>query len=402
MTAITDGLSERLNHPVSTAELERRRREIRARMADEGIDVLVTQTSNDFVGGYVRYLTDIPATNGYPVTVIFPREEPLTVIRHGARGEDLTVDPEHDPVLRGVGRALASPFMPSASYTRFDAAELAVDALRAYATGRIGLVGTSSIPMAFGEYVKRELHAARFVEASDLVDTVRAIKSAEEIEYVRATARLQDMAMAAAFDAIAPGTRDSDVAAVAQHTAQSLGSEQGIYWCVSTPLGEPGRIAHPHSQHRVIREGDVFHLMVEVNGPGGMYTELGRTCVLGELPAKVAEEYEFCLTAQRFCNGLLVPGAKPAEIWAEYNEFLRDAGRPAEERLHCHGQGTDLVERPLVRAEETFAIQAGMNIACHPRYVLDGFCHWVCDNVLIGPDGAEEIHGFPKKIVELG
>ncbi|MFI6347145.1 M24 family metallopeptidase [Streptomyces sp. NPDC050560] len=395
-------LSERLNHPVSTAELERRWRAVRAGMAHRGIDVLVAQTSNDYVGGYIRYLTDIPATNGYPVTVVFPREEPMTLIRHGARGEDLRIAPEADPVLRGVGRAMASPFMASAAYTRHDAADMALDALRPWAGGHIGWVGTATIPMAFGDHLRRHLHAARFSEAADVVDVVRAVKSAEELDLVRATAKLQDAAIEAAFKAVEPGLRDSDIAAVAQHTAHGLGSEQGIYWCASTPLGTPGRIAHPHSQHRVIREGDAFHLMVEVNGPGGMYTEIGRSGIVGEVPERVAEEYEFCLRAQRFCYGLLRPGARPADVWSEYNAFLRDNGRPEELRLHCHGQGTDLVERPLIRAEDDMPLSAGMNIACHPRYNLDGFCHWVCDNVIIGADGVEELHRFDKALAVLG
>ena len=54
-----------------------------------------------------------------------------------------------------------------------------------------------------------------------------------------------------------------------------------------------------------------------------------------------------------------------------------DANIPPWLRLHCHGQGTDLVERPLIRAEEPMVLAAGMNLACHPRYVLDGLCHWV-------------------------
>lgn len=394
---------ERLNHPVSRGELERRWGAIRAAMADRGLDVLVMQNNNDYVGGFVRYFTDIPATNGYPVTVVFPREEPMTVIRHGRRGEDLAIDPDHDPVLRGVGRAVAEPFMSSAHYTRLDDAALALDALRPFATGSIGLVGTSQIPLAFGEHLKTELSGARFDEATELVNKVRAIKSAEELECVRATAALQDAAMAAAWAAVEPGRRDSELAAIAQHTAAELGSEQGIYWCASAPIGEPARVAHPHSQHRVMREGDLFYLMIEVNGPGGMYTELGRICVLGSLPQRYAEEYEFCLEAQRFCNGLLQPGAAPADVWAEYNDFLRRGGRPEEDRLHCHSQGTDLVEPPLVRAEDPMAIAADMNIACHPRYVVDGFCAWVCDNLITRADGTvEEIHKFGKQIVELG
>ena len=47
-------MSERLNSPVSSAELERRWRAVRAAMAKEKIDVLLMQNNNDHMGGYVR------------------------------------------------------------------------------------------------------------------------------------------------------------------------------------------------------------------------------------------------------------------------------------------------------------------------------------------------------------
>ncbi|MGB8680462.1 MAG: hypothetical protein WCB78_11730, partial [Pseudolabrys sp.] len=59
-------LSERLNTPISNAELERRWRVVRTAMEKEKIDVLLMQNNNDYMGGYVRYFTDMPATNGYP------------------------------------------------------------------------------------------------------------------------------------------------------------------------------------------------------------------------------------------------------------------------------------------------------------------------------------------------
>ncbi len=66
-----NGLSERLQTPISTAELERRWAAVRAAMKREGVDVLLMQNNNDHMGGYVKYFTDMPATNGYPQTVIF-------------------------------------------------------------------------------------------------------------------------------------------------------------------------------------------------------------------------------------------------------------------------------------------------------------------------------------------
>ena len=48
-------LSERLQTPISTAELERRWAAVRTAMEREKIDVLLMQNNNDYMGGYVKY-----------------------------------------------------------------------------------------------------------------------------------------------------------------------------------------------------------------------------------------------------------------------------------------------------------------------------------------------------------
>ena len=121
-------------------------------------------------------------------------------------------------------------------------------------------------------------------------------------------ARMQDGAMRAAFGALEPGMRDTDVAAIAQCYSQRHGSENGIYLCASAPLGTPAHIAQRHFQNRVIREGDYVMLLVEDSGPGGMYTELGRTCVVGKVPQEMKDEFAFTLEARRFTLDLLKPG----------------------------------------------------------------------------------------------
>ena len=95
------------------------------------------------------------------------------------------------------------------------------------------------------DYVKRTFPKARYVDASDLVDRIKVIKSAEEMELVKRAALMQDGAMRAAFAAVKPGMRDTEVAAVAQHYSQCHGSENGIYLCASMPLGKPIEIRQP-------------------------------------------------------------------------------------------------------------------------------------------------------------
>ena len=394
-------LSERLNTPISTAELERRWRLVRAAMEREKIDVLLMQNNNDHMGGYVRYFTDMPATNGYPNTVVFPRDEEMTVVCQGPFGGN-EATAQGDQTWRGVKQILTTPSYASAHYTQDYDPALAAKALAPFAKATIGLVGTYQMSAAMADGIKRRFPAARYVDASDMVDRIKVIKSPEEIELVKRAALMQDSAMRAAFAAVKPGMRDTEVAAVAQHYSQCHGSENGIYLCASMPLGMPSKFSNRHLQNRVIQKGDQIALLVEDNGPGGMYTELGRSCVVGKVPQAMKDELAFCMESRRFTLDLLKPGTPCKDIWDAFNTFMRKNGRPQEARLYCHGQGYDLVERPLVRHDEPMTIEKDMNIVVHPTYIHAGYLNWLCDNYLIGGNGpGDRLHRFPEEVVEI-
>jgi Xaa-Pro aminopeptidase len=393
-------LSERLNTPISTAELERRWKAVRAAMQEAKIDVLLMQNNNDYMGGYVKYFTDTPATNGYPNTVVFPRDDEMTVVCQGPFGGTEA----NAAVWRGVRQVLTTPSYASAHYTNDYDPALAATALKPYAQGTIGYVGTYQMSVALLEFIKRAFPNATFVDATELVDKIKVIKSAEEMELVKRAALMQDGAMKAAFAAVKPGMRDVEVAAVAQAYSLCHGSENGIYLCASMPLGSPSKFGNRHVQNRVIREGDQIALLVEDNGPGGMYTELGRSCVVGtKVPQAMKDELDFCKQARKFTLDLLKPGTPCKDIWDAFNDFMTKNGRPPEARLYCHGQGYDLVERPLIRNDEPWTIAKDMNIVVHPTYVHASYLNWLCDNYLIGGNGpGDRLHQFPEEIIEVG
>jgi len=395
--------AERVHHPIATTELERRWAAVRKAMDECQIDVLVMQNNNDFMGGYVKYFTDIPATHGYPYTVIFPKDEPMTVIIQSYFGDDRLLPPEGDGYRRGVKRVLGAPYFYSVQYSTVYDAELAEKTLAAYAGKTIGLLGRGTLPISLIDHLRSRLAAAKFVDATDMVDYIKVVKSAEEIGHIRRTAAVQDGAIEAAMNAVAPGKREIEIAAVAEHFVLDHGGEQGLFLACSHPFGDPGYWGNRHLQNRVLRDGDMFTLLIEANGPGGFYTEISRTCVIGKAPQQMKEEFEMLLEARRFTLNLLKPGTLCKDIWDAYNGFLRKHARPEEKRLYCHGQGYDLVERPLVRFDEPMPILKGMNITCHPTFIAGGVFNTICDNYLIGEAGVtERIHKCPEKIYELG
>ena len=76
-------MDERLLNPISTRELERRWTAVRKTMAERKIDALVMQNNNDWLGGYVRWFTDTPLSNGYPPHHRLSRLGPDDRGRHG-------------------------------------------------------------------------------------------------------------------------------------------------------------------------------------------------------------------------------------------------------------------------------------------------------------------------------
>jgi Xaa-Pro aminopeptidase len=344
----------------------------------------------------------MPAGTGTMTTVIVPKDDLMTVVAPGPFGVDAT-PPAGDPVRRGVKRFLASPnFMGASFTTALDNANVE-KALEEFSGATIGLVAQGSMGHALADHLKRgKLGNATFVDATDLVDAIMVIKSDEEIAAIRATALLQDRAMRAAFEAVRPGIRDIEITAVAEYCTRVAGAEYGLLMGASSPIGQAVMIQPRHLQNRVIREGDQFVLLVETTGPGGFFCELGRTCVLGKATQIMKDEFAFAFEAQQYTASMLKPGAACADIWNAYNDFMARNGRPKENRLYCHGQGYHLVERPLVRFDETMPIAAGMNIAVHPMYHSKDTYTWICDNFLVGENGAERLHTFPQEIVELG
>ena len=119
-----------------------------------------------------------------------------------------------DPAFRGIGRRVSTPsFNGAVDYTgRYDA-ELMANEIRRNGYRKVGLVGPNGMYHGFAQGIKDLLSGVSWIDATDLIDALKAIKSAEEIELIRRTAAMQDEVMSQLLAHVRPGMKEFEVAA---------------------------------------------------------------------------------------------------------------------------------------------------------------------------------------------
>ena len=395
--------SPRLRTPTPRAELERRWALARDVMAEAGVDALIVQAANNLTGtaGHYRWLTGLSVASSYLQTVVIPREGLATLVMHGDAEVVVDLD-DRDPAFPGIGRRLTSWGFPGVHYCAPYEATLLANEIKRSGFRRLGVVSTNTWYAGFYNTLSAELGHPGFVDLTPRIDTHKAFKSPAEIEMLRAAAKMQDDILDKVKERIRPGVHDYEVMSWAHYLGQLAGSETGYMLGSSAAPGEATLVRRAGEHGRRMNEGDVMYFQCENTGPGGMFVHAGRYYVLGKASQQLRDQFGAMVEAQDFTVSMLRPGASCPEIFAEFNNYMVKRGYPPERRVHCHGQGYDNVEPPLVRSDETMKLAKNMNIGLHPAIATKDAFITSCDNYLIGPDGeVERLHRAPREIVEL-
>ena len=393
--------SERKVAGVSRQELERRWKLVRDHLRAHQIDALVfcsTDSLNN--SGTIRWFRD--EAPGYRSVIIFHADGPMTLVEHGSHGAHRTSD-GNEPIHRGVGEIYNVGQFPAIDYTQSYEAKVVIDVLAKRGYKRLAVTGMNVWPHQFASMFTAAMEGrVELVDVTEFIDHCKAVKSAEELDMCRRAVAMQDAVWQAILDNIKPGMRDIDVDAIIQNASMLRGSTHGTIMVGSAAPGAPAPILQPYHGGRVFQQGDYLSILVESAGPGGWVAEVARTIVFGRADSELQDAFAKVCDAQMYTASLLKPGAAPAEVFAKYNDYAASIGLPRETRIHSHGQGLDIVERPLIRFDETMPLEANMFLAVHPGYHSKTCFAFVCDNTIIGADGASPwMHTTPQKIYEL-
>jgi Xaa-Pro aminopeptidase len=385
------------------SELERRWALVRAEMADAGVDAIIAQAANNLTGtaGHYRWLTGLSVASSYLQAVVIPLEGPFTLVMHGDADAVSELN-DKDPAFPGIGRRLTSWGFPGVQYCAPYEARLLAKEIKRAGYRKLGIVAPNTMYAGFRETLDEELGRPAYVDLTARIDVHKAIKSDAEITMIRDAAQMQDTILEKIKDHIKPGMYDYDVMSYGHYLGMLAGSETGYMLGSSGAPGQPTVIRRAGEHGRRMNAGDILYFQCENTGPGGMFVHAGRYYVLGRPPQELQDMFGAMVEAQDFTVRMLQPGASCSEIFAEYNAFMTARGFPPERRVHCHGQGYDNVEPPLIRTDETMRLTKNLNFGLHPAVARKDMFITACDNFLIGPDGAvERLHRAPREIVEL-
>src|ERR1700726_1051930 len=176
-------------------------------------------------------------------------------------------------------------------------------------------VGFESFHLTFDQH-QRLLAALSpeptLVATAGLVEELRIVKEAEEVELLRAVASIAGRAFDRVRSAIRPGLRERDVAFLLEQTFRELGADGPAFETI-VAAGERGALPHGRASDRVLGRGDM--VVVDFGAiAAGYHSDTTRTIVIGEPSTEQARGIEAVRQAQLASMALMKPGVTADEV----------------------------------------------------------------------------------------
>lgn len=266
-----------------------------------------------------------------------------------------------------------------------------------------------------GPPISEKVPEAKFVKAKDIVESLRLIKSDEEITLIRESSKWATVAHRFLQKFTKPRLWDVEISLKASlEASREMKKKLGLQYEKTRSgfgsatagfrgqVGEGSAIPHAISIRRKIRKGDVL-----VTGAGadvgGYSAELERTMIMGKPTEKQEKYFEIMVKMQDAALDKFGPGVKCSDVDRATINAAREQG-VADYLLHHtgHGIGLEGHEPPWLDQGNDELLRPGMVVSCEPGIYVPGFAGFRhSDTVLITKEGAELITSYPRDLRSL-
>ncbi|HUG16862.1 MAG TPA: Xaa-Pro peptidase family protein [Thermomicrobiales bacterium] len=381
--------AEWIEWTVPREEYETRIARTRDEMRRTGLDGLLVTGSTGDPGG-IAYLTNYTPRFGNTWLLLPLEGEPVALTDAMLHGE-----PMHSMLwnvwLDDLRPASARPGSPPGTLS-----ELCAGAIRELRLdrGRVGVYSPATLSMAHGAALRAALPGVDWADGTLAALRPRAIKSANEIAYMRRACEITALGLEAAEAASRPGASEREIANAAHAAMFEAGCEElGFDTAVSS--GPRAGLKHAAPTARRVQDGELLFLDMGAV-VAGYHADMSRCVVAGTAgPAAqvmlnaAAAIFEETLAAVR-------PGNSVRDIYRAAEQAAQREGMADDYMPNGlgHGLGLSLWELPFLSPNDETVLEPGMIFALEPMLVRYGAGTAVVEEtVLVTASGGEPLSG---------
>jgi Xaa-Pro dipeptidase len=384
-------------YPIDQAKLDR----VRELMKQHDLDALVVRAPDNIV-----YLTNYWCMKGYDI-VVFPREGDATLIALEPQEEDARRTAWTQDIRLFKGYHPSDPRPP-----QLRSLDVALQVLKERGlTRRVGLElsqGTQSADRMVGEptawtqpwFDAFKSIAGEVVDAYTLINSARAIKTAQEIERMKLPNELAALALEHTFERLRPGMKESDVAAIFEGYvhANGIGFKGQVEMARAFTLVWSGKGIRTFTAtgDRPVQEHEPTLLEIWVC-VDGYWNDLTKNLCPGELTPEYHKLLDLLLAVFDEAIAFSKDGASLPELDRLIRARIAEGGYPGQpSHPICHGVGARAHEPPYAHQASTGTITRNMVLAIEPGiYWPGGGGLRLEDNFWITGDGNQKMCSFP-------
>lgn len=358
---------------ISQQEFERRYSAIRELMKKEELDcLLVVGVADDFNRGNIRYITGsgrggccIMPLEGAPVFLVNPNQSNSPKTRNTIGAYDLLELRKTISPVEQVKKELS----------------------RLHKGNRVGVAGMNCVSVPIYLAVTEQFQD-NLVDSTRIFESLREVKSAEEIKEMRVAASIADDVYKMLREMIRPGLSEYKIYGAVKRIIYEMGCEYSFD--LIDAAGATMNMAFYPTEDRLEANGTLF--MEITPAYQGYYTQLPVTLPVTQYPPHVREMVIVWNQADKAAMKVLRPGIKVFELNHVLVNTVRDNGFISPLRPG-HSIGLDALDFWSITESDNKVLEPGMTLAIHPSVMneIGGDACGMGYTYLITETGAERL-----------
>jgi Xaa-Pro aminopeptidase len=258
------------------------------------------------------------------------------------------------------------------------------------------------IPYLEYEALRGRMDKCQFVDGSDILWSLRLVKSKIEIDCIRKACDATSFALDKVFNTMHEGMKETQIVKNFFSYMMEADADKPGFALIASEKGHYDRISNIGSDRR-IKKGD----LVWLDG-GAMYkgywADFGRAGIVGAVDQE-RKEYQACVHEVTMkAIRTIKPGITAGDLASACIDALVEYGFDPS-TFDCgrmgHGMGIMSTEPPSITQQDETVLCEGMIINIEPGFVKENGVFNIEENVVVTTNGAKILSGAKRTLYEI-